>query len=151
MTTGYDSVSQWDAGTAPPQAPVRSPSNWDPVGQFQVQDSAQLQGQAKWQQVLGGRPGRKAWTIVNTGANACELDSGPNGAGQHGVTVAAGGVWSEEVEDEVWVFCIGGTTLDVSETFTPLFDVVSAGNSNSPGGYIPSIADLLPGGATPID
>lgn len=137
----FGSVSEWDDGTTSPQNPVRSPSKWGPIGQFEVEDSANLVGSAKWQQVLGPLPGRRTFTIVNIGANDCEISNEPQSAGVHGVGIAVGGEWSEDTEDEVWVFCNGGTFLDVSQTYTPLYDTVS---TTTPGGEIPYIADLLP-------
>lgn len=144
MSDTYSTVAEWDDSTIAPTNPVRSPSSWAPLGQFEIEDSSTLEGQAKWQQVLGPRPGRKAWTISNVGANPCELSNQPLSAGTHGVTVAAGGEWSEEVEDEVWAFCDGGTFLDVSETYTPLSDTTVNNTTGTPGGDIPYIAPLLP-------
>ena len=150
-STGFSSVSSWDDSTAVPTNPTRSPSRRSMSGGVVVQDSAALIGQNKWQQLFDVQPGRKQWTVVNTGANACELSEAPLGANQHGVTVAPGGTWTESDEDQLFVFCLGGTTLDISYTFTPPYDVISAGGGGGVGGNIPYIAPLLPGGATPID
>jgi hypothetical protein len=137
----FTSVSQWDNGTAPPTNPVRSPSRWLPYT-FDVEDEAILEGQAKWQQVMSSQPGRKSWTISNLGPNDCQLSNVPLPGGTQGISVAAGGVWSEEVEDEVWVWCEGGTVLNVSLTYTPLYDAV--GGASTPGGEIPYVGNLLP-------
>lgn len=133
----YTSISDWLLSTATPSGGRRSPPYWSANGAFGIPPVAIVGGQG-YVQVLGQRPGRHTFVVINTGANAATISDRQNPQ-VPGVPLAVGGQWSIDTEGELYAASTLGTILTVLETYWPIVL-----DYRTPGGALPDFSTLVP-------
>ena len=133
----YSSISDWLLRTGTPSGGRRSPPYWNPNGAFEIAPAASIGG-AGFTQVLGQKPGRHTFVILNNGPNPAFL-SNVQTPQVPGIAIAVGGQWSVDTEGEVYAMSVLGTVLTVVETYWPItLDYRTAG------GMLPDFSALVP-------